>query len=194
MATHDSNTIIKFADETTVIGLITDNNETAYREEIRDLTVWCQDNNIFVNLSKTKELLVDYRKRRAEHSPIHIDWAVVEKVESFKFLGVHISKDLSWSKHTNTVVRRARQYLFPLRRLKICVMGPQILQKFYSYTIESVLTGYITAWYGNCSASRTCILGGVRMFSLLPDASGTGAPSLGPKGPLTFSHVSSKYL
>jgi hypothetical protein len=35
MARHDSNTIIKFADDTTVVGLITDNDETAYREEVR---------------------------------------------------------------------------------------------------------------------------------------------------------------
>jgi hypothetical protein len=33
---------------------------------------------------------VDYRKRMAESAPIHIDGAVVEQVESFKFLGVHI--------------------------------------------------------------------------------------------------------
>ncbi len=32
-ATHSSNIIVKFADDTTVIGLITDNDETAYREE-----------------------------------------------------------------------------------------------------------------------------------------------------------------
>jgi hypothetical protein len=30
---------------------------------------------------------------------------------------------------------------------------PKILKKFYSSTIESILTGCITAWYGNCSAS-----------------------------------------
>ncbi len=33
-ATHSSNVIVKFADDTTVIGLITDNDETAYREEV----------------------------------------------------------------------------------------------------------------------------------------------------------------
>ena len=32
MATHNSNTIIMFADDTKVVGLITDNDETAYRE------------------------------------------------------------------------------------------------------------------------------------------------------------------
>jgi hypothetical protein len=69
--------------------------------------VWCQDNNLSLNIIKTKELIVDYRKRRAEHTLIHIDGAVVETVKSFKFLNVHITKELSWSKHTTTVVKRA---------------------------------------------------------------------------------------
>ena len=41
MFKHDSNTIIKIADDTTVVGLITDNNETTYRKKVRELAVWC---------------------------------------------------------------------------------------------------------------------------------------------------------
>ena len=55
MTRHDSNNIIKFADDTTVIGLILDNDETAFREEVRVLAVWCQDNNLSLNVVKTKE-------------------------------------------------------------------------------------------------------------------------------------------
>ena len=99
---HDSNTIIKFADDTTVVGLITDNNETAYREEVRDLAVWCQDNNLSLHVIKKKEMIVDYMKKRTEHAPILIEGAVVEQVESFKFLGVHITNKLTWSKHQDS--------------------------------------------------------------------------------------------
>ena len=98
-------------------------------------------------------MIVDYRKIRTEHAPILIDRAVVELVESFKFLGVHITNKLEWSKHTKTVVKRARQSLFPLRKLKRFGMGPEILKKFYSCTIGSILTACITAWYGPCSTS-----------------------------------------
>ena len=42
-----------------MIGLITNNNETAYKEEVRDLAVWCKDNNLSLNVSKTKELIMD---------------------------------------------------------------------------------------------------------------------------------------
>ena len=96
---------------------------------------------------------MDYRKRRTKHTPILINGAVVEQIESFKFLGIHITNKLTWTKHTKTVVKRARQNLFPLRRLKRFGMGPQILKRFYSCTIESILTSCITAWHGNCSAS-----------------------------------------
>jgi hypothetical protein len=88
---------------------------------------------------KTKEMIVDYSKRRNEQAAILIDGAVVEQIESFKFLGIHITNKLTWSKHTKTVVKRAQQNIFPLRRLKRFGMGHQILKRFYSCTIESIL-------------------------------------------------------
>jgi hypothetical protein len=42
MFTNDASNSIKFADDTTVVGLITNDDETAYREEVRALRVWCQ--------------------------------------------------------------------------------------------------------------------------------------------------------
>jgi hypothetical protein len=45
---------------------------------------------------------------RAKQAPININGAVVERVESFKFLGVHITNKLTWSKHTKPDVNRAR--------------------------------------------------------------------------------------
>ena len=111
---------------------------------------------------KTKEMIEDYRKSRTEHAPILIDGAVVEQVEIFKFHGVHITNILSLSKHTKTVVKRARQNLFPLRRLKRFAMGPQILKRLYSC---------ITAWYGNCSASdRKSLQRVVRMAQYITGA------------------------
>ena len=87
-------------------------------------------------------------KKRTEHTSILIDGVAVEQVESFKFLGVHISDKLTWSKHTKTVVKRTQQNLLPLRRLKRFGMDPQILKRFYSCTLESMvasLPGMATA-------------------------------------------------
>lgn len=59
VAEHSTNVLIKFVDDTTIMGLITDNDERAYREEVKALTSWCQDNSLFLNVSETKEMIVD---------------------------------------------------------------------------------------------------------------------------------------
>ena len=69
MATHAYNSIIKFGEDTTVVCLNTNNDETAYREEVRALGVWCQENNLSLNGNKTKEMIVDFRKQQREHPP-----------------------------------------------------------------------------------------------------------------------------
>ncbi|KAM9776022.1 uncharacterized protein ACBT44_001186 [Syngnathus typhle] len=62
IATHSDNRIVKFADDTTLVGLITKGDETQYRLEVDLLTTWCRDNNLLLNVDKTKEVVVDFRK------------------------------------------------------------------------------------------------------------------------------------
>ncbi|KAK3521381.1 hypothetical protein QTP70_004129 [Hemibagrus guttatus] len=148
VATTNSTTV-KFADDTVVVGLISDNNETAYLEEIRNLENWCQRNNLLFNVSKTKELIVDFsmKQERNYQTPV-INKSPVERVDSFRYLGVHITQDLSWSCDINTVVKKAWQRLYHLRRLRDFRLPSKVLRNFYSCTIESILTGNIT-WSRN---------------------------------------------
>src|SRR4029434_9911780 len=53
-----SNYIFKFADDTTVLGLISNNDEAAYRQEVGNLAVWCSEHNLNLNLKKTKEMII----------------------------------------------------------------------------------------------------------------------------------------
>jgi hypothetical protein len=43
------------------------------------------------------------------HPPIYIDGTAVKKMESFKFLDVHITDKLNWSTHTDSVVKRCNR-------------------------------------------------------------------------------------
>ncbi len=65
VSSHSSTSIIKFADDTVGLGLISNNDETAYLDEVERLISWCQDNCLSLNVSKTKELIADFRKRQA---------------------------------------------------------------------------------------------------------------------------------
>ena len=50
-ATLPGNHVFKFADDTTVTGLISDNDETNYRLEIDGIIDWCDRKNLFLNVS-----------------------------------------------------------------------------------------------------------------------------------------------
>ncbi len=116
VSSHRSTSIIKFADDTVVLGLISNNDETAYLDEVERLTSWCQDNCLSLNASKTKELIVDFRKRHLlPYTPLMISGTPVERVSSFKYLGVNISEDLTWTTRIQTQVKKARQRLYRAR-------------------------------------------------------------------------------
>ncbi len=105
MSSHSSTLIVKFADDTVVLGLISNNDETAYLDEVERLTPRCQDNCLSLNLSKTKELIVDFKKRQQRpYTLLMVSGTPVERVSSFKYLGVNISEDLTWTAHIQTQV------------------------------------------------------------------------------------------
>ncbi len=86
LLTHDctakfsSNHIIKFADDTTVVGLISNNDEMHYREEMAQLAEWCGANNLSLNVEKTKEVVMDFRRRNStDHPPLTIDSSTVRE-------------------------------------------------------------------------------------------------------------------
>eukprot|EP00061_Rhincodon_typus_P003728 g20830.t1 len=114
--------------------------------------MWCNENNLSLNVSKTKELIIDIRKKGGEHAPNYINGTEVERVKSIKFLRVMISNDLPWTSHIDVMVKKAQQCLFFLRRLRKFGMSIRALTNIYRCTTESILSRCITAWYGNWSA------------------------------------------
>ncbi|KAK0153912.1 hypothetical protein N1851_004008 [Merluccius polli] len=103
-----------FADKTAIVGLISDSDESSYREEVGTMAAWCQGNHLTLN-------------------------------------GGNINGDLRWCAHTGKVIS-PEKCLFFLRRLKTSCMDPVIFTNVYRCTIESILTGCITVWYGSCIA------------------------------------------
>ena len=150
---HSNNIFVKFADDTTVVGLVHNNDESNYRDEVSQLTTWCGNNNLLLNVEKTKEIIVDFRRAHTQHSPLSINGTAVERVKSTKFLGVHITEDLSWNTNTTALVKKAQQRLYFLRRLRRARAPAPIMCSFYRGTIESILTSCITVWFGGCTAS-----------------------------------------
>lgn len=86
VASYDNNVIIKYADETTIIGLISSNDESQNREEVENVVQWSKKNNLLLNTSKTCELVIDFCHNRNQ-LPITIYDTDVQIVEKCKFFG-----------------------------------------------------------------------------------------------------------
>ncbi|XP_033978014.1 vomeronasal type-2 receptor 1-like, partial [Trematomus bernacchii] len=148
---HPENIIVKFADDTTVVGLISGGDESAYRSEVLKLSAWCSVNNLALNPTKTKDIIVDFRRNTTDLAPLYIYGECVERVHTFKFLGVLITNNLSWKDNTTAVIKKAQQRLHFLRVLRKNNLATKLLVTFYRSTIESLLTYCITVWYASCT-------------------------------------------
>ncbi len=132
--------LLKFADDTTLISLIQDGDESAYRQEVNELAVWCSLNNLELNTLKTvKIIVVDLRRNPPALPPLTIMDSTVTAVESFRFLGSTISQDLKWDIHIDSIVKKAQQRLYFLHQLRKFNLPQELLKQFYSAIIESIL-------------------------------------------------------
>lgn len=146
---------MKFLDDTILLGLISDGDETSYKEEVRGLVAWCSANKLLLNTSKTKQMVMDWKRKKIDPAPLQIEGICLERVSSFRFLGVHVADDLRW--HVNTaaqqVVSKVQQRLHFLRLLNKCDLEVILRQMFYHSTVESMLAYGITSWYAGCTAN-----------------------------------------
>ncbi len=156
VSSHRSTSIIKFADDTVVLGLISNNDETAYLDEVERLTSWCQDNCLSLNVSKTKELIVDFRKRHLlPYTPLMISGTPVERVSSFKYpRRKHLrGPDLDYT-HPNTGQESQAKTVPSATAEKIqgLTNNPE---NFLCRDHRKCLSQCISVWYGN-SSSQDC--------------------------------------
>ncbi|KAM8899174.1 uncharacterized protein AB9W97_009747 [Spinachia spinachia] len=115
---HQSIKLLEFADNTIVIGLISGGDESSYRWESEYLVTWYSQNNLELNVLKTVEMVVDFRKNSILSSPITLCDSPVPAVDSFSFLGSIITQDLKWELNISFITNKAQQRMFFLRQLK----------------------------------------------------------------------------
>uniref|UniRef100_A0AAV2M4V1 Alkylated DNA repair protein AlkB homologue 8 N-terminal domain-containing protein n=1 Tax=Knipowitschia caucasica TaxID=637954 RepID=A0AAV2M4V1_KNICA len=173
---HDSVKLIKFADDTTLIGLISNNDESAYRREVDRLVSWCSGNNLELNAQKTVEMIVDFRKSTVPPPPPSVMDSPITSVESFRFLGTTITQDLKWEPTISSLIKKAQQRMYFLRQLRKAKLPAQMLVQFYTAIIESILTSSITVWFAGATVRDKQRL--QRIVRSAEEVTGRSLPSL----------------
>ena len=61
---YDDCMIFKYADDTVILGLVRNSSEVNYRLLIDNVSSWCSDNFLNLNVKKTKEVIFDFRREK----------------------------------------------------------------------------------------------------------------------------------
>ncbi|TWW78270.1 hypothetical protein D4764_11G0003910 [Takifugu flavidus] len=107
----------KYSDDTVIVGCVENGQEDEYRDLVESFVRWSRENLLQLNVTKTKEMVVDFRKSKSLPSPVCISGKDVEIVPSYRFLGVQLDNKLEWSTNTDAVYKKAMSRLYFLRRL-----------------------------------------------------------------------------
>ena len=140
---------MKYADDTCVVGLISNNEETAYRKCVDKFVEWCKQISLTLNTRKTKEMIFDFRKvGKREHEKIFIGGDAIEQVSEYKYLGTIIDEKLSWDENTKKLQSKGNQRLYFLRKLRsFNVRSQTLIALFYQSVIQSVICFSSVAWF-----------------------------------------------
>ena len=71
-----------------------------------DSSCWCVNNDLELNVKKTKEISFDFRAEKSPPDPLIINGEEVEIVDNFKFLGTTISNDLKWETNARLAAKK----------------------------------------------------------------------------------------
>jgi len=106
--------IHKFVDDTTLSELIIQSGSPyTMTDYLSSLLIWTADNDMQLNTSKTKKMilgLIDPRSIPSLSTPT----GPIQRVTTFKLLGLHLDASLSWTTHINTIVSKASKRLYCL--------------------------------------------------------------------------------
>ena len=84
--------------------------EENLNSDLQKISEWCEDNNMLLNVAKTKCMLVGNSQKLSKlpdkNLNLFIDNEEIENVNFHKVLGVYIDSSLSWNDQIDYIVKR----------------------------------------------------------------------------------------
>ena len=97
------------------------------QQDIDLLFHWAQNNSMAFNTSKCKYMVVSRKHNPSLPPTLCLGGTPLERVHMYKYLGVILTSNLSWSEHINSVYMKARKLIGLLYR------------RFYAHTNQLTL-------------------------------------------------------
>ncbi len=113
-----------FADDSTIHtnGRTIDELERKLNNDLTKIDTWCDENQMAINVDKTKAMLVTTHQKAwrlpKQELDIKLKGKTLENVACEKLLGVHLDNRLNWATHIHQVAVKISRNLALLRRIK----------------------------------------------------------------------------
>ena len=138
--------IIKFSDDTAIVNL--SDSQPVFEKEVDIFVTWCETNHLEMNVGKTKEMVIDFKRVKTVLSDLVIHGEKVERVDEYKYLGTVVDEKLNFHGNTERIYKKCRQRMHMLYQLRAHMVSSRILERCYRAFIESILTFSFICWFG----------------------------------------------
>ena len=134
-----------FADDTYPYHVINSVHDASIlQEDLDSLQVWEGNNNMEFHPKKCQVLTITNKTKPIQTS-YNIHNETLEKVDSAKYLGVHIHKKLKWNLHVANTCKKANQTInFLQRNLRGC--SKSIKTKAYNIYVKPIINYTSSIW------------------------------------------------
>ena len=138
-------------DDTTIYFNLEDfdsnNFEIEINAELQKVSLWLKKNKLSLNLDKTKLMIFHRQQKRVKELNITINDTNIERGQSFNFLGITLSENMSWTNHVFSIKKKISKVVGILYRLRN-TFPLDVLKTLYKslvlikYKLWSITMGY----------------------------------------------------
>ena len=149
---------ILYADDTTLV-ICGETYEDIYRcinKDLITLSEWLSLNKLTLNIGKTKYMAYSLSNRTVQaldYLKVMLNGIEIERVPTFKFLGIHIDEHLTWKTHMNKLLAKIQRNLGLVRKIS-CFLNKATLMQMYHALIMSHIRYGIIVWHHGQVALR----------------------------------------
>ena len=137
-----------YADDLLLYKIITDPRDYAtLQSDINSIADWINEHYLSLNSSKCKCMTVTRLRQHSVSPPtLLLNGEPMEKVDSYKYLGITLTSDLTWSDHIRNITAKSRRLVGLLYRQFYKWSSPATLSRLYVSLVRPLLEYTSPAW------------------------------------------------
>ena len=111
--------LLMYADDTILFCNINNEiNDNEINRQLNTISEWLLSKKLSLNIKKTKYMVFHKNQGRLLYPNLYLNMMKIESVIQFNFLGIVLSSNLKWNKHTDHISKKLSRAIDMMYRLK----------------------------------------------------------------------------